>query len=209
MKCKISKPNQEAIGPGKIGKKLPTIPIKQKITPIIKRKISIVIFNTIFVISYGMANIKLIFIFFIFFNACNYYSQEKSNNDVQKETSWANNDEYPSTNDCDRINDKNLRIECFNKYISDLVIQNLILEDIKIKSILNDTVFFELTIDKNGQIILDKISDYNQIMNSIDNFEDSVKNIFKSLPKVLPATKTNLGVTVNSKIKLPVILKSN
>ena len=81
--------------------------------------------------------------------------------------------------------------------------------DIKIKSILNDTVFFELTIDKNGQIILDKISDYNQIMNSIDNFEDSVKNIFKSLPKVLPATKTNLGVTVNSKIKLPVILKSN
>ena len=209
MKCKISKPNQEAIGPGKIGKKLPTIPIKQKITPIIKRKISIVIFNTIFVISYGMANIKLFFILFIFFNSCNYYSQEKSNNDVQKETSWANTDEYPSTNDCDRINDKNLRIECFNKYISDLVIQNLILEDIKIKSILNDTVFFELTIDKNGQIILDKISDYNQIMNSIDNFEDSVKNIFKSLPKVLPATKTNLGVTVNSKIKLPVILKSN
>ena len=156
-----------------------------------------------------MANIKLIFIFFIFFNACNYYSQEKSNNDVQKETSWANTDEYPSTNDCDIINDKNLRIECFNKYISDLVIQNLILEDIKIKSILNDTVFFELTIDKNGKIILDKISDYNQIINSIDNFEDSVKNIFKSLPKVLPATKTNLGVTVNSKIKLPVILKSN
>ena len=128
MKCKISKPNQEAIGPGKIGKKLPTIPIKQKITPIIKRKISIVIFNSIFVFSYGMANIKLFFILFIFFNSCNYYSQEKSNNDVQKETSWANTDEYPSTNDCDRINDKNLRIECFNKYISDLVIQNLIIE---------------------------------------------------------------------------------
>ena len=57
-----------------------------------------------------MANIKLIFILFIFFNSCNYYSQEKSNNDVQKETSWANTDEYPSTNDCDSINDKNLRI---------------------------------------------------------------------------------------------------
>lgn len=156
-----------------------------------------------------MTNIKLIIILFIFFNACNYNFQDKSDVNVEKQISWTNTDEYPSTTDCDKVDDRSLRIQCFNNYISDLVIQNLLRENIKIKSNLNDTIFFELTIDKNGIIILDKISDYNQVMNSIDNLEESVKNIFKSFPNVLPATKTNLGVTVNSKIKLPLILKSN
>ena len=42
----------------------------------------------------------------------------------------------------------------------------------------------------------------------ISNFESILDNAIDSLPIVLPATKTTLGISVNSKFQLPIILKS-
>ena len=41
VKFKISIPNQDVIGPGITGKKLPTMPVKHKIIPMTKIKMSI------------------------------------------------------------------------------------------------------------------------------------------------------------------------
>ena len=60
-----------------------------------------------------------------------------------------------------------------------------------------------------GRVGIDKISGFNDVINSVNNLDEVVYRIFDNFPKVLPATKTNLGVYVSSKIKLPIILKSN
>lgn len=44
VKCNKSKPNQPVIGPGRIGKKEPTIPTNVSIKPSIKKKISMILF---------------------------------------------------------------------------------------------------------------------------------------------------------------------
>ena len=46
------------------------------------------------------------------------------------------------------------------------------------------------------------------IIENIPSFEILLANSIDSLPIVLPAIKTNLGITVNSKFKLPIIVKS-
>ena len=46
------------------------------------------------------------------------------------------------------------------------------------------------------------------IILNIPNFEILLDNSVDLLPIVLPATKTNLGVSVNSKFDLPIIIKS-
>ena len=45
--------------------------------------------------------------------------------------------------------------------------------------------------------------------NNIPEFDKLLHEAVDSLPVVLPANKTSLGITVNSKFQLPIILKSN
>ena len=156
-----------------------------------------------------MSQVKIIFIFFILINACNYNFQDNSVDKIEIQTSWNNTDEYPSTPDCDKLTEKKLRINCFNSYLSDLFSQNLLSEIKNVNTEINDTILIELTINKEGVIIFDKISGFNDVINSVNNLDEVVYRIFDNFPKVLPATKTNLGIYVSSKIKLPIILKSN
>ena len=104
-----------------------------------------------------MSQVKIIFIFFILINACNYNFQDNSVDKIEIQTSWNNTDEYPSTTDCDKFTEKKLRINCFNSYLSDLFTQNLLSEIKSVNSDINDTILIELTINKEGVIIFDKI----------------------------------------------------
>jgi hypothetical protein len=152
-----------------------------------------------------MNNIKLIYIFFILINGCQYNLNNQPESIIKQETKWANTDEHPSTVECDKIIDKKSRIQCFNSYISDLFVQN-IMNDLALEnSNFNDTIFFELTFDSNGKIIVESIIGNNEIVSLIDEIKKKVE----TLPNILPATKTNLGIAVKSKIKLPIIFKSD
>ena len=53
-----------------------------------------------------MSQVKIIFIFFILINACNYNFQNNSVDKIEIQTSWNNTDEYPSTTDCDKFTEK-------------------------------------------------------------------------------------------------------
>ena len=86
------------------------------------------------------------------------------------------------------------------------------------KKFLNQTYKSHVTYYKNKDKILvnniGAISISNKIIpkNIIDiipEFDKLLHEAVDSLPVVLPANKTSLGVTVNSKFQLPIILKSN
>ena len=152
-----------------------------------------------------MNNIKLIYIFFILINGCQYNLNNQPDLIINQETKWAITDEHPSTVECDKIIDKKNRIQCFNSYISDLFVQNIMKDLVLENSNSNDTIFFDLTFDSNGKIIVEGMTGNNEIISLIDDIKKKVE----TFPNILPTTNTNLGIAVKSKIKLPIIFKSD
>ena len=131
----------------------------------------------------------------------------EADNNIEKIT-WTSNDEFPSIELCNELSESRLVNDCFKNFLSSEILKNLNLSKITIEKPLNDTVNIELLIDNKGKIsISDKVIPEN-IIQMISNFEIFLDNAIDSLPIVLPATKTTLGVSVNSKFQLPIILKS-
>ena len=151
---------------------------------------------------------KIILIALLVISSCqSNLNKVEADNNIKKIT-WTSNDEFPSVKKCNELSDPRLVNDCFRNFLSSEILKNLKISKIIIEKPLNDTVSIELLIDKKGKIsISGKIIPKN-IIQIISNFESILDNAIDSLPIVLPATKTTLGVSVNSKFQLPIILKS-
>ena len=151
---------------------------------------------------------KIILIALLVISSCqSNLNKVEADNNIEKIT-WTSNDEFPSIELCNELSESRLVNDCFKNFLSSEILKNLNLSKITIEKPLNDTVNIELLIDNKGKIsISDKVIPEN-IIQTISNFESILDNAIDSLPIVLPATKTTLGVSVNSKFQLPIILKS-
>ena len=151
---------------------------------------------------------KIILIALLVISSCqSNLNKVEADNNIEKIT-WTSNDEFPSIELCNELSESRLVNDCFKNFLSSEILKNLNLSKITIEKPLNDTVNIELLIDNKGKIsISDKVIPEN-IIQMISNFEIFLDNAVDSLPSVLPATKTTLGVSVNSKFQLPIILKS-
>ena len=151
---------------------------------------------------------KIILIALLVISSCqSNLNKVEADNNIEKIT-WTSNDEFPSIELCNELSESRLVNDCFKNFLSSEILKNLNLSKITIEKPLNDTVNIELLIDNKGKIsISDKVIPENTIQ-MISNFEIFLDNAIDSLPIVLPATKTTLGVSVNSKFRLAIILKS-
>ena len=122
--------------------------------------------------------------------------------------SWNELDEFPSVKECNSLNDSNLIRECFESFLSNHLLEKIDLSNVIIKNPINDTVTISLLINNSGKVTISKKNIPENIILNIPNFEILLDNSVDLLPIVLPATKTNLGVSVNSKFDLPIIIKS-
>ena len=151
---------------------------------------------------------KIILIALLVISSCqSNLNKVEADNNIEKIT-WSSNDEFPSIELCNELSESRLVNDCFKNFLSSEILKNLNLSKITIEKPLNDTVNIELLIDNKGKITMaDKVISKN-IIQRISNFEIILDNAIDSLPIVLPATKTTLGVSVNSKFQLAIILKS-
>ena len=151
---------------------------------------------------------KIILIALLVISSCqSNLNKVEADNNIEKIT-WSSNDEFPSIEQCNELFEPRLVNDCFKNFLSSEILKNLNLSKIIIEKPLNDTINIELLIDKKGKISISvKLIPENTIQ-MISNFESILDNAIDSLPIVLPATKTTLGVSVNSKFQLPIILKS-
>ena len=92
------------------------------------------------------------------------------------------------------------------------------IKEIEIKSIgyedLIETIYFgggtpSLLIDNKGNISLADVENLDKLTNYIPNFKSILNQSIEKIPVLFPATKTNIGVPVSTKFKLPLIIKSN
>ncbi len=123
--------------------------------------------------------------------------------------SWKNNDEFPSINYCDQFKLNSERFDCFKNKLSELILDTFDFESVSVFESLNDTIKLYILVNKKGEIsLLDKKIN-KLIKNQIPSIELILDSAITKLPTVLPAIKTSLGVEVDSKFELPLILKTN
>ncbi len=202
------------IGPGIRGTKLPIIPTKHRIIPVITKKISINCHkitkykSEFFVNSTFMRLFVYITVLFLFVGCDTSISKSKiiiSNDQI----SWKNNDEFPSINYCDQFKLNSERFNCFKNKLSELILDTFDFESVSVFESLNDTIKLYILVNKKGEIsLLDKKIN-KLIKNQIPSIELILDSAITKLPNVFPAIKTSLGVEVDSKFELPLILKTN
>ena len=151
---------------------------------------------------------KKILISLLIFSSCQSNLNKRSTDINSEKITWSNSDEFPSVQSCNELIQSELIKECFKNFLSDEILKNLNLSKVLIDKPVNDTVNITLLVDNKGNIsIIDKIIP-EKIIDAIPNFNLLLINSIDSLPIVLPGTKTSLGINVNSKFQLPIILKS-
>tara|TARA_B100001175_G_scaffold8691_1_gene6831 strand:- start:130 stop:600 length:471 start_codon:yes stop_codon:yes gene_type:complete len=153
-------------------------------------------------------NIKIILLIVFVLASCQSNINNNINDNDDEKILWKSSDEYPSVRLCNDLKATDLIKECFQTFLSNQIFDKLKLNQILIDKPINDTVYISLLIDNRGEISITDKNIPKSTINIIPNFESIITNIIDSLPNVLPATKTNLGVSVRSKFKLPIIIKS-
>ncbi len=155
-----------------------------------------------------MRTYNLILLFFLIFSCNNRYENKKVEVS-QSVTIWNEFDEPPSINICDKFKSEIDRINCFETELIGLIYKQLDFTGVKVKTTLDDTIKVSMLIDKTGTVSYLNSKTSVNIEREIPSIDSLLINAISNLPKVFPATKTNVGVQVNSKFELPIIIKTN
>lgn len=148
--------------------------------------------------------IKYFFIFslFIFFSC---EMVEKKESEETKKLSWSSEDEYPTIFECKNVVERKDRLNCFyeylNKYLSDKLKNNQYFESITF----NDSIMIKIIVDENGDVFPSEIN-FKYAKNDSEKIKSILYKVLDSVPRVLPAVKTDYGLKVKSQFVLPLIL---
>jgi hypothetical protein len=154
-----------------------------------------------------MKIIKFFLLIFLILGCKENYNQKK----IEVSSSiikWNVKDEPPSIKLCDEIGSELERDICFKEKLARLIYDSFDLSEILVENKLNDTLIISILINQRGKISLLKSFIPNKIKNQIPKIDTIILKAINNLPKILPATKTNIGVQVSSSFELPIILKT-
>ena len=146
----------------------------------------------------------LIVILIISSSSCELLSSTKvSSSEIKKASSWSSKDQPPSFPECDEV-EKKEQIKCFQSIISDQL--KLAISDFDIIAVepLNHEIIVQIKIDKEGVFSLLDAKIPNAVRDAMPELEQILSQAVADLPLALPATKTNVGVYVDSQLTMPV-----
>ena len=105
------------------------------------------------------------------------------------------------------LTEKKERIDCLKKYLIESISKNFDSTNFSLQSNIVDTIILTLIVDKQGAIKLYEFEKINDSYFDID-FRNKITDIINNMSSIIPANKTNLGLSVTSKFKLPIIINT-
>jgi hypothetical protein len=151
-----------------------------------------------------------LFLVFILFNSCQYFDKQVPSEKelLQKELksiNWKEVDEYPSVVDCDKIDNKKQRQQCFFEVLTQLIQEKLCNDTLAMLYPELDTIEVKVTIFPNATMKFEPQFPKDSVAYDTVKIDSILKARLVDFPKINPAIKR--GVPVKTQFILPVILK--
>ncbi|WP_409415384.1 hypothetical protein [Flavobacterium sp. PS2] len=144
------------------------------------------------------------------FNSCQYFEKQVPSEKelLQKELksiNWKEVDEFPSVVDCEKIENKKQRQQCFFEIMTQLIQQKLSSDTLAILYPELDTIEVKVTIFPNATMKFEPQFPKDSVAYDTVKIDSILRARLVDFPKVNPAIKR--GIPVKTQFILPVILK--
>ena len=151
-----------------------------------------------------------LFIVIILFNSCHYFEKQVPSEEelLQKELkaiNWKEVDEYPSVVDCEKIDNKAQRQQCFFEVLTQLIQEKLSVDTLSVLYPELDTIEVKVTVFPNATMQFEPQFPKDSVAYDTIKIDSILKARLIDFPKINPALKR--GIPVKSQFILPVILK--
>ena len=146
----------------------------------------------------------------LLFNSCQYFDNQVPSEKelLQKELNainWKEVDEFPSIAECEKIENKIQREECFFEVMTQLIQERLSVDTLSVLYPELDTIEVKVTVFPNSKIIFEPLFPKDSVAYDTVKIDSILKTRLVGFPKVNPAIKR--GIPVKTQFILPVILK--
>lgn len=158
-----------------------------------------------------MRKINLILLLsFLLFNSCQYFNKQVPSEKelLQKELkaiNWKEVDEYPSVAECEKIDNKTQRQQCFFEVLTQLIQQKLCADTLSILYPKLDTIEVKVTIFPDATMHFETQFPKDSVAYNAIKIDSILQTRLVDFPKINPALKR--GIPVKTQFILPVILK--
>lgn len=147
---------------------------------------------------------------FTLLSSCQYFDKQVplEKELLQKELkaiNWKEVDEFPSIADCEKIENKTQRQQCFFECMTQLIQQKLSVDTLSILYPELDTIEVKVTIFPNANIQFEPQFPKDSVAYDRIKIDSILKARLVDFPKINPAIKR--GIPVKTQFILPVILK--
>jgi hypothetical protein len=151
-----------------------------------------------------------LFLVFILFNSCQLFDKQVPSEKelLQKELksiNWKEVDEYPSVVDCDKIEIKKQREQCFFEVLTQLIQEKLSNDTLAMLYPELDTIEVKVTVYPNATMKFEPQFPRDSVAYDVIKIDSILKARLINFPKINPAIKR--GLPVKTQFILPVILK--
>lgn len=147
----------------------------------------------------------------LLFSSCQYFEKQVPSEKelLEKELkaiNWKEVDELPSIADCEKIENKKLRQQCFFEYMTQLIQQKLSIDTLSVLCPELDTIEVKVTIFPNATMKFEPQFPKDSVAYDTVKIDSILNARLVDFPKVNPAIKR--GIPVKTQFILPVILKA-
>lgn len=151
-----------------------------------------------------------LFLIFVFFNSCQYFDKQIPSEKelLQKELksiNWKEVDEYPSVVDCEKIDNKAQRQQCFFEVLTQLIQEKLSVDTLSVLYPELDTIEVKVTVFPNATMQFEPQFSKDSVAYDKIKIDSILKARLVDFPKINPAIKR--GIPVKTQFVIPVILK--
>ncbi len=133
----------------------------------------------------------------------NFSTKTYTSQQIKKASQWSDKDQMPTFKICSSL-EISEQFDCFKDEIANSIYNSLSYEDLISNQEIDEEIILNMIIDEEGKIALDNVENGSIVYDAIPSLSEIINSTISSLPKALPATKTNVGIYVKSKIKLPI-----
>lgn len=151
------------------------------------------------------------FILFLFcVTSCEYFRKPVPSKEILlqqelKSIDWNQVDEYPSIVECENIEDKSQRQQCFFEYLTSVIQQKISQDTLPFLGIDIDTIIVKVTIFPDATIDFEPQFPKDSVVYDRIKIDSLLTEKLKDFPRINPALKR--GIPVKTQFILPVILK--